>query len=42
METKTETLAALELDVSLAARVTELHTAIAAKMGWPNPDPSQR
>ena len=42
METKTEVLDAVELELAPSATVAELHDALQARMGWGAPDRLQR
>ena len=42
METKTELLDAVELELGAAAMVTDLHAALQARLGWEAPERLER
>lgn len=42
METKTELLDAVELELGAAATVTDLHAALQARLGWEAPERLER
>ena len=42
METKTEKLSDLALDISPSARVADLHNMLSSKLGWPSTEGLER